>query len=58
LKEEKKHCQNQEKTRILDEETTKILEEEIYKKFEESLNTNEVKSGNAIQELKKEVSFL
>jgi hypothetical protein len=44
LKEENKHCQNQEKERILDEETTKILEEEIYKKVEESLNTDEVKS--------------
>jgi arginine/glutamate-rich protein 1 len=44
LKEEKKHCQNQEKTRILDEETTKRIEEEICKKIEESLNTYEVKS--------------
>jgi hypothetical protein len=43
LKEEKMHCQNQEKERILDEETTKILEEEIYKKFEESLNIDELK---------------
>jgi hypothetical protein len=43
LKEEKKHCQNQEKTKILDEETTKILGEEIYKKVEKSLNTDEVK---------------
>ena len=43
LKEEKKHCQNQNKERILDEESTKRLGEEIYKKVEESLNTYEVK---------------
>jgi hypothetical protein len=43
LKDEKKHCQNQEKERILDEETTKQLEEKIYKNIEESLNTDEVK---------------
>jgi hypothetical protein len=44
LKEEKKLCQNQEKTRTLDEETTKRIEEEIYKKVEESKNIDEVKS--------------
>jgi arginine/glutamate-rich protein 1 len=44
LKDENKHCQNQEKERILDEESTKRLEEKICKKFEESLNTDEVKS--------------
>jgi hypothetical protein len=44
LKEENKHCQNQEKERILDGESTKILEEEICKKVEESLNNDEVKS--------------
>jgi hypothetical protein len=43
LKEEKRHCQNQEKERILDEETTKRLEDEIYQKVEESLNIDEVK---------------
>jgi hypothetical protein len=43
LKEEKKHCQNQEKERILDEESTKRLEGEICKKVEESLNIDEVK---------------
>ena len=39
LKEEKKHCQNQEKVRIVDEKTTKRLEVEICKKVEEALGT-------------------
>jgi len=42
LKEENKHCQNQEKERILDEASTQRLEEEICKKVEESLNIDEV----------------
>ena len=42
LKQEKKHCPNQEKIRIVDEGTTKRLE--VCKKVEEALTTNEIKS--------------
>ena len=42
LREEKKHCQNQEKTRILDEDTTNRNEEGIYQNVENALNENDI----------------